>query len=223
MDEWLPLVAYGLNRISLETNARCGRCNKEAKRKSFLKGDIGYRKSLINELSKPPYLTNHFDLYSLIQSYGVPKDNPCLCQTCYERVRAQLLKKANQVQLDYNEIETFPNTYHKNFKIDSTKEPYHFRVSTSPKNKWVEIAHLRFYAKWYGYNKIINIAYDSSGDGLIISGSMVKVIPDSKRSAKIATDLNEKKLEQLERLGRLRSSGVLTEEEFEAQKKKIIK
>ena len=82
MDEWLPLVAYGLNRISLETNARCGRCNKEAKRKSFLKGDIGYTNANpdLRHVTAPPepQTVQTVDLAALIEQL---QQNPELANT----------------------------------------------------------------------------------------------------------------------------------------------
>lgn len=231
MEDLILLLGLGLSKIESEREQTCKCCNNKMKHKNMFYYKDGeacyYRDELVTSIKNTPYLFQCFNLDDLIRDYGAP-DDKLICENCCNKIYDEICKKAKKIQVTYNSIETYPSTYKKSFNISKEVEPYTFKFTTSASSKWGRLNELKFYAKWYGYDVIMNLAYEYYFDSFAhkrvsISGTMVKLLNKApKKSTKKVEKDEAKMLELLTKLGQLRDSGVLTQEEFELKKSQIL-
>lgn len=105
--------------------------------------------------------------------------------------------------------------------LESSQPIHTFEVLTTKDEKELKLSHVKFYGCWNGYNAVINLRQTPVEEDIKLSGSLVHLVKEKKAGHDV--DKWIKQLMGLEKLGHLLKSGVLTKEEFEAQKRKIIK
>lgn len=192
----------------------CHVCGEKYKKKQFYRDGVNCKSQLLTDLRESPYLFDCFDFETIF-------DFDWLCETCYDRWRDELFKQAEQTQVRYHNVKVFDNSFKGEYVLESGQPIYTFDVVTTKDEKDLKMSHVKFYGCFYGYNAVINLVETPVEDGIKLSGSLVHLMKEKKSGHDVEKWI--KQLMGLEKLGNLLESGVLTKEEFEEQKKKIIK
>ena len=192
----------------------CHECGEKYKKKQFYKDGVHYKEQLLNDLKDSPYLFDCFDFESMFEF-------DWLCENCYEKWHEKLFRMAEDVQVRYHNVKVFDDSFKGEYVLKSLQPIHTFEVLTTKEEKELKLRHVKFYGCWNGYNAVINLRQTPVEAGIKLSGSLVHLVKEKKAGHDV--DKWIKQLMGLEKLGHLLESGVLTEEEFKAQKKKIIK
>lgn len=219
-------VAYYKDKLSqIET---CDRCNKKKEHKNFgyykrkSNGNLEhkeYKNDLVDKIKKNLGVVNFYNLDYLLQDYEFSLDKH-ICKHCCDDV-------FNQLEFDVAEfyrcsnIKTFSHRYQGRIYLDESVEPYGFCWNGYPENKDYHLNQIKFFAYGEGYDAIIDLNFSFSYRNVQITGKMVKLAPPPKKKPyKAKYKLSA--VEQLEKLAKLRDNGILTDEEFEIEKKNIL-
>lgn len=220
----LAAVDDALSSMKFDESRHCNRCKKYKKGNDFLYYDffesrVYYTDDLLNKIKSNFSTVLFYDLEDLLKKYNC-NVNADICNDCCNEV-------FNQLEIDVDKfikrsnIKTYSHRYQGRIYLDKSVEPYGFCINGYPENKDRILNGIKFFAYNEGYDAIIDLNFSFSRRNVQITGRLAKLaLPPKKKQYKPKYNLSV--VEQLEKLAKLRDNGVLTDKEFEIEKKNIL-